>query len=102
MKHIRYINEMDNWATSNRLGDIGGIYDEINEKTIRHSLKHGPPMRVKISPESGYYYMGDASNPKDVVGTVIEFRENGDHPIRVRWDNGTTNSYRYKDLIIVI
>lgn len=92
---------MDSWATSNRLGDIGGnIYDEINEKNVLNSLEHGPPMRVKIVPDS-IYYKGIPSNPKDVVGTVVGFSSGEEHPIRVKWDNGYSNNYRYKDLIIV-
>lgn len=105
MKHLKHIHEMDDWATSNRLGG-DFVYDEITERTVKNSLQAGrPPMKVKISPSSPYY-IGDPSNPIDVIGTVIEFRNNvgGDEPhhVRVEWDNGNTNSYRYKDLIIEI
>lgn len=100
MKHLKHIHEMDSWATPNRLGG-DYAYTEITEKTIKDSLRHGPPIRVKIKSTSEYYRYNVPSNPKDVIGTVIEFdSQNGDHPIRVRWDNGSTNSYRNKDLVI--
>lgn len=95
-----FIYEMENWATSNRLGSEY-MYTEITEKTVKQSLEHGPPMRVKISTTSRYY-IGEGSNPKDVDGTVVGFRDDVSHHVRVNWDNGRSNSYRFKDLIIVI
>lgn len=105
MKYLKHINETDSWASPNRLGG-DYAYDEITERTIKNSLQIGPPMRVKISETSQYYLQGNPYNPINIIGTVIEFDRSGAgdgyHHVRVKWDNGNTNSYRYNDLIIEI
>jgi hypothetical protein len=103
MKHLKHIFEYSEeqekipWAEPNRLGF--GYVTEITEESVKHSLKFGPPIRVKISPKSEYYE-GVPANPINVIGTVIEFRRDVTNNIRVMWDNGESNSYKTKDLII--
>ena len=102
MKYFKHILEMEEWATSNR---IGGSYYEITPQTVSDSLKCGPPLRVRIKKESSYYGSHSIYNPKDVIGTITEFSPNDPGykkvPLTVRWDNGEINYYGYNDLEIV-
>jgi hypothetical protein len=54
--------------------------------------------RVLIDKSSQYYRDEDYSNPKNVEGTIINI-QTGDLGIRVKWDDGTTNSYNPTDLV---
>lgn len=61
--------------------------------------------KVYLSPDSEFSprntkYIGK-SNPLNVIGTIINITEEimGTLNIRVKWDNGTSNSYSKKDLI---
>lgn len=58
--------------------------------------------RVVIREDSRYYGTR-INNPKDVVGTISEYRARmtRSHVFRVNWDNGTTNLYRTEDLEVV-
>lgn len=57
--------------------------------------------RVVIREDSMHYGV-DINNPKNVEGTISEYRtmRTGYH-FRVDWDNGTTNVYRTEDLEVV-
>ena len=51
--------------------------------------------KVMIS-KSSIYYGSNKFNPKDVEGVIT-----GTLPYHVKWSNGTTNSYKASDLIMV-
>lgn len=53
--------------------------------------------RVKIRPGTDHYGRG-MNNPTDVAGEVIEVKDWG-FPYRVKWDDGTCNTYRDEDLM---
>lgn len=64
---------------------------------------------VILSPNSVYYEYDEDSNPKDTEGyiefiDVYEFFKESPTmlPIVVNWSNGTRNSYKAKDLLIMI
>src|SRR5690554_745637 len=56
--------------------------------------------RVKIREDSRFYGEGRA-NPVDVAGEVIRFIPGDWLPLVVRWENGPSNAYSFKDLEVV-
>ena len=55
----------------------------------------GDRVRIKLTSR---YYNNTSSNPKDVVGTIIDDNHSSDMKYRVSWDNHSGNSYDYEDL----
>jgi hypothetical protein len=62
------------------------------------SLKKG--QRVKISKSSEYYTKNQRHNPRGVVGTIVDNHSATSHKYKVKWDNGSTNTYREEDLVL--
>lgn len=61
--------------------------------------------RVRIQKSSRFYGIS-TSNPRDVVGVIIEDRRGGPQAdflmdFSVEWDNGKSNSYNVEDLELV-
>jgi len=80
----------------------------MNHKPNHNLLQIGT--RVKLSEHTGYG--AQSSNPKvgskyECVGTVCEInysemsRNRSFYSVSVEWENGTRNSYRPRDLIIL-
>jgi len=69
----------------------------INDLYLYQEIKVGD--RVRISKDSEYYKDGQASNPKNVTGTVTSI-SSGMLKIHVKWDNLRSNSYNVKDLYL--
>ena len=58
--------------------------------------------KVRIAKTSEYYGRSpDSSNPRDVIGEVIETKYSRSYPIRVHWSNGWKNVYELTDLELV-
>jgi len=78
------------------------LIDWSNMKKV-HPKQHDVGSRVAIDPDS-HFYGGDTSNPADISGTITDYREEDwgdDLPFDVTWDNGTTNCYNDKDLVLL-
>lgn len=61
--------------------------------------------KVMISKKSIYYYVQAprySSNPFNIVGEVYSIETYDALPIKVSWSNGTTNSYKKSDLVLII
>lgn len=56
--------------------------------------------KVKVREGSRFYGRGRA-NLVDVVGEVTRFRSNGWLELTVRWEDGSSNTYSFKDLEVV-
>ena len=59
---------------------------------------------VRIKKGTEHYLNGNNNNPKDMDGTVCEYRNNEiftTYKYKVKWTNGEYNHYRDEDLVLV-
>lgn len=87
------------------LQDRGGVELKFTERWQRALKKIGEGdiyvgQKVRIREGSRFYGEGRA-NPVDVVGEVIRFIPGDWLPLVVRWENGPSNAYSFKDLEVV-
>lgn len=52
--------------------------------------------KVYLRPDTTHYY--EPANPANVIGEVVEIDLGFRLPVEVKWSNGWTNSYSFKDL----
>ena len=72
--------------------DVVCDYIRLTKETCELNL------RVMIAKDSKYYDCGTKGNPINTYGTIIQI-DSDLLPIVVRWDDGTQNTYNYKDLV---
>lgn len=82
------------WANGNE-----NQYNEKDLIKMEAEVKFAIDDVVVIAPDSQYYKYGHPSNPEHVKGVVVELH--GSYALQVKWDNGITNSYEFKDLLKV-
>lgn len=78
-----------------------GVVNSYNPEDLFHVEKL--PFKVGdvvvIAPDSMYYEYNNPYNPSHIKGVVVEVNKN--RVPQVKWDNGKTNSYEFKDLLKV-
>src|SRR5690554_5259364 len=83
----------------------GGVDFQFTERWQRALKKIGEGdiyvgQKVRIREGSRFYGVGPA-NPVDVVGEVTDLNPDGLLDLSVRWENGLSNTYSFKDLEVV-
>lgn len=93
------------WANENSFTPMEQLLNSVNEDELDIFIGK----TVILSPDSEYYVYDEITNPRETEGyiesiDIINLFKITPFilPIIVKWSNGTTNSYKAKDLLIMI
>jgi hypothetical protein len=86
------------WANEKSFMSMEQLLDSVNKDELDIFIGK----TVILSPDSEYYKEGIKSNPRETEGYIENINIAYSLPIEVNWSNGTYNSYKVKDLLIMI